>query len=343
MLTLSATEMIKKSQDLPPGLRARRQSSGAIYFYLKTEPTQKELPLGEDREAALREWHSHRLRPYLDGCVPVSVLTLLESFRLAEIPLRSPKSRPTLLRQTAALENFFKLAGSPALIAPWPDTNAYYRFRGSRFEIRAGAELRLFIHVWGWARRLSLVGNEHVCRWTPDPVAVRIRRDVLREVADALLAIASRVGLPLHDSPPSGDQFASKAHSHGRAIGSSRIAARFPLLVSTTQTEIIDHASIVGIEASTFLRDAAKQLAADGRQDLAREVRRLSSSELQEVLKLVYESTGDMPSGGRMVLGMQRSIQLDAIKRTRRTKARPERALVSNGARTNQLAKAIDQ
>lgn len=331
-------------KELPPGLRARRQSSGALYFYLKTVATRKELPLGRDREAALNAWRDHMLTQFLDGCTPVYILTILESFRLAEIPLRNPQLRPTLHRQIAALENFFNLAGNPALISPWPNIDEYYRFRGSRFEIRAGAEVRLFVHIWGWAQRLSLVRKELVCRWSSDPVRARTRQDVLREVGAALLCIACHNGLTSPEDSPSTKQLAPCVQSHGDpTAGSTTHAALSSMPVYTTQTGIATHASIDDIVAQVFLRHAADQLTSDGRRDLAREVQQLPLNELQTVLRLAREPIGDLQDGGTLVLGTRRSVRLGALKRNGMTKKPQESALTSTGAKTTRVKKPSDK
>jgi hypothetical protein len=340
---LLATRTTTKLLGLPPGLRARRQSSGTTYFYLKTDLTPKELPLGKNRETALDSWRTYKLKSCLNGDLPSSVFTLLEIFRLAEIPIRVPKSRPTLLRQVASLEDFFRLSGNPTLIDSWPDAEAYYRFRGSRFEIRAGAELRLLIHVWRWAQKLSLVTNEHVCPWTSDTVKVHIRQNVLRELADALLAIAPKIGLLSHYDTSARDHFATNAHSHERASSSAGIAVGFGFSTSTNQIQSNGPNSHNGIKSSTLLRDAAEQLTKDGRRDLAREVRRLSSAELEEVLTLVCESTESMPGDARLLLGMGQSTQLAAVKRTYRNESQSSCPPHSNDVKIDSLTKTAEK
>ena len=313
-------------RDLPLGLRQRKQNSGKVHFYLKTAAMQKESPLGPHLEAALVAWRNHMLELYPVNREATRILTVLGTFRLVEIPIRDTRSRPALQKQISALENFFMKYNNPELTAMWPATEAYFDFRGHSHELRAGAEIRCLIHVWGWAQKLSLIAPNQACPWVGKVVGDRVRLAVRRELCDALLNIAGGDDFLLHAQPAADERPAPALPPH-------LVPVHHPAADLTRHTRFATqtHAGVDPVdisfneaEATSFLRLAAERLTWDGRPDLAREARRLHWTELQAILSISRTSATSLPSGAKLVLRTQRSARLTELRRVRTTRARRE-------------------
>lgn len=290
---------------------------------------QKELALGPDREEAAAVWRTHTLEQYLAGCGAIRILHLLEGFRLVEIPLRDLKLRPAIYRQLATLENFFTQFGNPELTSPWPDVEAYFEFRGTRAEIRAGACIRLCVHVWNWAQQHSIVEADLKCPWTSRVVTERNRKSVLLDLGEALLHVACDAGILTQSHPArdeqkttgllSGSDQLPRPTENVNSLESASPEARIYAVIAA-----VPAANDLEIEA--FRRHAAKQLTCDGRADLARELRRLSANELQMVLNMALQAAGGT-SPATLILGTRRALRLGAQRRILLAKKRKHQGL----------------
>lgn len=302
------------TRDLPPGLRARRQASGNVYFYLKIGTMKKELPLGADPVAALTEWRVHTLKRCLSGGPVTRICALLDTFRLAEIPTRNPRMRLALDRQLAALEKFFAQHGNPELTAELPLLETYFGYRGPRFELRACAEIRLVAHIWGWGHRLSVINGHLKCPWTSNSVQARIRVGVNREIGEALLSIACREEASSLSKQIRGEMQISPTLEQAREKIESIILLPG---VRETQSPLTPVQALTDeTAAKTFLHEAAKQLKMDGRVDLAREVQRLPASQLQTVLWLALLKAPPKAHEAKLMLGARRSARLLELRAT---------------------------
>lgn len=305
-------------QDLPPGLRARQQASGKVYFYLKADAAEKELPLGPDRGAALAAWRRHTLARCLAGAPVTRIGALLDTFRIAEVPMRDLRSRPALEKQLTALSGFFDQCGEPWLAAAWPTAETYLEHRGTQCELRACAEIRLLIHVWVWGQRLAILDRRLECPWTSIPAHARIRRGVAREVGAALIGIAQRGGASLPTRYMSGAIAASPVLQRDPRLSAGVVS---PHSSGTRSAQPGTDRVTDETAARMFLRAAARQLVVDGRRDLAREVLHLPPEELHAVIDLArQESNGKLE--GQLILGTGRAIRLDELRAAKRAKAR---------------------
>ncbi|SDJ14676.1 hypothetical protein SAMN04487926_1354 [Paraburkholderia steynii] len=299
---------------LPPGLRSRTQASGKTYHYLKTASGVKETPLGPDLGTALQYWRDHALDRYLGERNVSSVLVLIEAFITAEIPIRMMSEVPFLQRQARALAAFFLDMGTTGLTAPFPSAEAYFAYRGPRYAIRAGAEIRLFIHIWGWAQRLSLMKARAPCPWSSGLVWDWVRQHVLCELADALRQFASAASLPAQaPSPQDGiaaSNYLASEKLEESSIPDSRSGSHAPRTIADQH------------EIDAFLARAARQFAADGRPDLAREVRRLSRAEVRKVIDLMPGSAGTLQTGAELILGTSRAARLEVMRLATKAKRR---------------------
>jgi hypothetical protein len=174
---------VKKLPKLP-GLRPRKSQSGQVYYYLKTDPALREVPLGKNVQQALVAWRRYRIDLYAKETKLSGVLKLIDCFRVVEIPLRDAKTQMKLLKQVTALEKYFLNLGKSGLNTSMLDARSYLEHRGAKFSVRAGGEVRLLIHIWTWAGRHSIIAAP--CPWTSDAVTDERRSDAQTEIGDAL-------------------------------------------------------------------------------------------------------------------------------------------------------------
>ncbi|WP_162600688.1 hypothetical protein [Paraburkholderia sp. C35] len=273
---------------LPPGLRARRTLAGNVYYYLKTD-LQKEVPLGQDRGKAFARWRAHTLERYVAAQQIASPVALLRCFLICEIPLREPHARPALRRQVAALEAYFSLCGCNTLTG-LPEPGLYLAHRGPNYLIRAGAEIRLFIHIWTWAKRH--VTNLPACPWTSTIVG-RLSQDArMTDLADAL-----------------------RLHGRSAFLAGQKVPA------SQSQQEMADsHAKYLDDGTLTsFARRVADQLARDGRPDLARALSRLDIVAIRTILEAGEGEHSRSP--GNLILGTSRRKRLQELRQELRERS----------------------
>ena len=286
-----------KNSRLPPGLRRRQSQSGQVYYYLKTDPALREVPLGSNLQDAFAVWQQYRIARYTKERPLSGILDIIGCFRVAEIPVRDANSHTILLKQVSALEGHFAELGNPGLRAAVPDARAYLEHRGAKFSLRAGGEVRLLVHIWAWAKRHSLAVG--CCPWSTEAVTDNIRADVQREIGDALRYYAH------HDADASSDI------PHG--VAGSPASVR----------EISDY------DALAWARSVAKKLQRDGRKDLARAVRKLTAGNLRTLLATPVESGVER---GQLVLGTERSAQLAMHQRTRAGRKRQDPTATTRSA-----------
>ncbi|VVD33791.1 conserved protein of unknown function [Paraburkholderia dioscoreae] len=277
---------------------------------------EKELPLGPDRDTALVVWRQHALKCHLPSGPVARICALLDVFGCVEIPTRDRRRRPALEKQLAALGAFFVRCGNPGLTTEWPTVETYLDFRGPHCELRACAEVRLVVHIWGWAHRLSLIDGHLTCPWTSASAQARTRLGIDREIGEALLAVANCAST---SSPSICVSEGLPASLTGEQ--ESWVTRQVACSPSDRQTQItrIPAQTLTEQTAQAFLRKAVKQLKIDGRLDLAHEAQRLSTSDLQVVLSLALEGAAPMHDA-KLVLGTGRSARLDELRAIRNTR-----------------------
>ena len=260
-----------------PGLRPRESESGRVYYYLKTDPALKEIPLGKNLQRAIAAWQAYRMDRYVKETKLSGILKIIGCFRVAEIPLRDATSQTELLKQVGALEGYFLKLGHPGPSTLMLDARSYLEHRGANFSVSAGGEVRLLIHIWTWATRHSLVAEP--CPWTSDAVTEDHRRDVQGEIGDALRWYAYRD------------------------------AAARPEILQCLLGPPASTPQIGDSDLLAWARVIAIALRDDGRRDMARAVRKLAAGELRVLLAPHVECGFER---GQLILGTQRSPQLKA-------------------------------
>jgi hypothetical protein len=275
-----------KKRVLPPGLRARRTRAGNVFYYLKTD-SPKETPLGMDRHKALEIWRAHALERYMympaQGIA--SPVSLLQCFLDCEVPVRELRTRPMLVRQIKALEAYF-LQHPPDALATLPDASLYLAHRGASYELRAGAEVRLFIHIWSWARH-HFAGLPD-CPWTSNEVGRMTEDTRLAELADAFrFYVPDAVRAEMAFSP---GQLLRTLDDPGKRLD--------------------DNALIC------LSRRVARQLVLDGRGDLGRAMLRLDIASIRTAVSM--EPDRHCLGQARLILGTCRRERLQTLRKKSR-------------------------
>ncbi|MGF6758932.1 hypothetical protein P3T16_006360 [Paraburkholderia sp. GAS42] len=271
-----------KKSSLPPGLRVRKSTAGKTFYYLKTSSPQ-EVPLGRDRDKALHNWRAYQLGLYHQNQSIMSPVSLLQCFRTCEIPLRQDVARPALIRQVTALERYFVDCDYVDLTG-LPDASRYLAHRGTHHSLRAGAEIRLFIHIWTWGHKHSLIDRPD-CPWKSDDVRALMDQIRGRELGDALRFYGSNREIPQRAGGQS-DQYDSTQNRTGGPAD--------------------------GQDVASLISYAARRLVRDGRPDLARALTQLTIDQTPLVLEAIQHPRDSCPT--ELILGTDRREKLRALK-----------------------------
>jgi hypothetical protein len=229
---------------LPPGLRARTTSSGNTFYYLKRPGTGSETPLGPDRCSALKQWQQSRLAAFVEKRSVSDLVTLIDAFILCAIPARDPADRPALLKQSAALRQYFLEIGNPRSDHLSVDQDAYLKHHECTRRHRAGAEIHLFLHIWSWGQRNALLRDDAPCPWDSRTTVVSRQTEILNELRDAI----------------------HQMHASGPDNAGAGKPSRHPDALTALRQRI------------------AAQLTADGRCDMARYLRQLPLAQFHALL-----------------------------------------------------------
>jgi hypothetical protein len=213
----------------------------------------------------------------------MSPATLLQCFRICEIPLRETDARPALIRQVAILERYF-IDCAYNDVTRLPDASVYLAHRGTRHSLRGSAEIRLFIHVWAWGNKHSLIARPD-CPWKSDIVLALINQVRMRELEDALRFYANNSDIP----------------------DRTRVSNSAYDLSQRQTGSFADNPNSISLIAN-----AARQLTRDDRPDLARSLAQLTIEQTRSVLEAIRHPRGS-PST-ELILGTCRRQKLEALK-----------------------------
>ncbi len=182
-----------KNLSLPPGMRARVQRSGAVYYYFDVGGTpRREIPLGADFVEAVRKWSELEAQSQNRHAQLVTFRYAAERYVREVLPL---KSRRTQRDNLLELENLFKFFDDPpALLADIKPVHVkqYLSWRSELARqwyverkrvvpvqpghVRANREVALFSHIFNFAREHGITDAVNPC------VGVRRNREVGRTV-----------------------------------------------------------------------------------------------------------------------------------------------------------------
>lgn len=148
--------------NLPRRMRARRSSSGTVFYYYDTGgKPRREIPLGSDYVLAVRKWGE--LEENARVPVVVTFPVVAERYRREIVPRKARRTQRDNERELAALLTFFGNPPAP-LEAIRPVHVRQYMDRRKDSPVRANREKALLSHIWNKAREWGYTDKENPCR-----------------------------------------------------------------------------------------------------------------------------------------------------------------------------------
>lgn len=150
--------------NLPKGMRARRQKSGKVYYYLDTGAKPRhEIPLGADYVAAVRKWAELTISDQ----PPAAIITFhhaVERYQREALPLRAPRTQKDYLNHLAKLLEFFDNPPAPLNQIEPQHVRQYLDWRGATAKVQANREKAVLSVLWNFARESGLTKQPNPCR-----------------------------------------------------------------------------------------------------------------------------------------------------------------------------------
>jgi integrase len=142
-------------------MRARRQKSGRVFYYLDTgAKPRKEIPLGSDYADAVQKWSELTVT----GSAPaVTFRQVAERYVRDVIPHKAPRTQKDNMSELARLYEFFDESCILEEIEP-VHIRQYLDSRGAQAKVRANREKALFSHIWNYARERGITALENPCK-----------------------------------------------------------------------------------------------------------------------------------------------------------------------------------
>lgn len=169
-----------KNLNLPPGMRARKQRSGAVYYYFDVGGTpRREIPLGSDFVDAVRKWSELEAQGQNRHAQLVTFRYAAERYVRQVLPTKARRTQRDNLLELENLNRFFD--DPPALLADVKPMHIkqYLSWRGELARqwyverkravpvqpghVRANREVALFSHIFNFAREHGLTDAVNPC------------------------------------------------------------------------------------------------------------------------------------------------------------------------------------
>ncbi|MFM0450074.1 tyrosine-type recombinase/integrase [Paraburkholderia nemoris] len=169
-----------KNLNLPPGMRARTQRSGVVYYYFDVGGTpRREIPLGADFVEAVRKWSELEAQGQDKHAGLVTFRYAAERYVREVLPVKSRRTQRDNLLELDNLYKFFD--GPPALLADIKPVHVkqYLSWRGELAKrwyvekkrpvpvqpghVRANREVALFSHIFNFAREHGITDAMNPC------------------------------------------------------------------------------------------------------------------------------------------------------------------------------------
>lgn len=182
--------------NLPKGMRARRQKSGRVFYYLDTgSKPRKEIPLGSDYTEAVKKWSELTVT----GTAPtVTFRQVAERYVREVLPGKAARTRKDNLTEIANLYKFFD--NPPCNLDQIEPVNVrqYLDWRGATAKVRANRERALLSHIWNFARERGITALANPCKgvkgfretgrdnFIQDDVFAAVRDEASQAVQDAM-------------------------------------------------------------------------------------------------------------------------------------------------------------
>lgn len=148
-------------QQLPKGLRSRKQKSGRVYYYLevKNSMPRKEIALGCDLSIAMIVWQKSVKLPLDQVPGARSAQGLIDRFVVEQLPLLDPKKRAMmqreLTRRSKAMQSL-RLDQATDFSSPHFDSP----ITSETNILRARRDRSMFAHVLKWAKTQGYIAAE---------------------------------------------------------------------------------------------------------------------------------------------------------------------------------------
>lgn len=150
--------------NLPKGMRARRQKSGKVFYYLDTGgKPRREIPLGDDYVAAVGQWAKLTISDKPTAAV-VMFNDAAERYQREALPLKARRTQKDNLSELAKLLEFFNDPPAPLDQIQPQHVRQYLDWRGATAKVRANREKALLSHLWNFAREKGLTNLPNPCR-----------------------------------------------------------------------------------------------------------------------------------------------------------------------------------
>lgn len=161
----------RENRDLPPRMlrRVRRMKSGEVwvgYYYAgRAEDGRRvEIPLGTDKDTALRKWAECEGKPQVAKAITMG--QVLDRYKREIVPTKAPRTQRGNLAEIEMLRRVFQAAPldeiTPQHIAQYRD--ARRGPDGKPAPVRANRELALLSHAFNLAREWGYTARENPCR-----------------------------------------------------------------------------------------------------------------------------------------------------------------------------------
>jgi len=154
--------------NLPPKMRARKQRSGAIYYYYDTgEKPRREIPLGKDYAAAVRKWADLEQDGREIASALITLKHVCDRYQREVIPTKAARTQEDNIKEIVKLLEFFNNPPAPLEEIRPIHVRQYLDWRtdkGKHSTVRANRERALLSHIWNKAREWGITDLENPCR-----------------------------------------------------------------------------------------------------------------------------------------------------------------------------------
>lgn len=153
------------NNNLPKGLRARKQRSGKVYYYYDTgKKPRHEIPLGDDYPMAVKKWAELEIDAAPRHVEIITFRYAAERYVKEALPGKAARTRKDNLAELGHLYQFFDNPPAPLDRIEPIHIRQYMDWRGKTAKVRANREKALFSAIWNFSRERGLTARENPCR-----------------------------------------------------------------------------------------------------------------------------------------------------------------------------------
>jgi integrase len=151
--------------NLPSGVRARRQKSGRVFYYLDTGgKPRREIPLGDDYVLAVQKWGELTRSPIAQQRALVTFRHAAEEYLRLAVPLKAARTQKDNGIELGWLLRFFDNPPAPLDAIEPVHVRQYLDWRGASAPVRANREKALLSAICNFSRERGLTSRDNPCR-----------------------------------------------------------------------------------------------------------------------------------------------------------------------------------